>query len=202
MKIVFDLDGTLICSKRRLYELFCDLVKSKQLSFESYWDLKFLGNTNQDILTNEFKYSADEIKSFVNNWMLNIENDKYLDMDTLIDGVHKLLFEISKDNDLYLCTARQSKLQAFKQLEKLGILHFFKKVFVTEQKKTKKQLLIDSGVAFSNKDYFVGDTGHDVLTGKELGMTTFAVLSGFMSRAKLKLYSPDFIICNITALEI
>ncbi|WP_151802436.1 HAD family hydrolase [Acinetobacter guillouiae] len=202
MKIVFDLDGTLICSKRRLYELFCDLVKSKQLSFESYWDLKFLGNTNQEILKNEFNYSEDEIKSFVDNWMLNIENDKYLDMDTLIDGVQKLLFEISKDNDLYLCTARQSKHQAFKQLEKLGILHFFKKVFVTEQKKSKKQLLIDSGEVFSNNDYFVGDTGHDVLTGKELGMTTFAVLSGFMSRAKLKFYSPDFIICNITALEI
>ena len=202
MKIVFDLDGTLICSKKRLYELFCDLVETKELTFDSYWKLKFLGNTNQDILKNEFKYSEDEIELFVNNWMKNIERDKYLEMDTLINGAESFLCEISKSNKLYICTARQSLSQATKQLNKLGVLDFFQEVFVTEQKKTKKQLLIDSDLNFSIEDWFVGDTGHDIMTGKDLGMTTYAVLSGFMSKAKLQLYSPDFIVNDITFLDI
>ncbi|MFW1957329.1 HAD family hydrolase [Acinetobacter guillouiae] len=202
MKIVFDLDGTLICAKKRLYELFCDLVGTKELTFDSYWKLKFLGNTNQDILKNEFKYSEKKIEFFINTWMLKIENDKYLEMDTLIDGADNFLCELSKDNQLYICTARQSFTQAIKQLNKLGILSFFQEVFVTNQKFTKKELLINSDLKFSKEDLFVGDTGHDIITGRELGMKTCAVLSGFMSKDRLELYSPDFIVKDVTGLKI
>ena len=202
MKIIFDLDGTLICSKKRLHALFCDLVKTDKLSFDAYWNLKFSGHTNQEILKNKFGYSADEVELFVEHWMLNIESNQYLDMDSLIVGVDKFLCEMNKINELYVCTARQSAPQVIEQLKKLGILDFFKKIFVTEQIKSKKQLLIDSGLVFSSQDCFVGDTGHDIMTGKELGMVTFAVLSGFMSEAKLQLYSPDHIVNDITVLDI
>lgn len=202
MKIIFDLDGTLICSKKRLYELFCELVKSTELSFDEYWDLKFLGNTNQDILKNCFNYSLIEITEFINHWMINIESDAYLKMDSLIPGVADFLDKISQNNELYICTARQSITQVTEQLEDLGILDFFKTVYVTEQKRTKIQLLIDSGLDLSENDLFIGDTGHDILTGKEFGMTTVAVLSGFMSEAKLQLYTPNYIVNDITVMEI
>ncbi|CEI53776.1 Phosphoglycolate phosphatase [Acinetobacter bereziniae] len=202
MKIVFDLDGTLICAKKRLYELFCDLIETKELTFDSYWKLKFLGNTNQDILRSKFQYSEREVAFFIKNWMDNIEQDKYLQMDTLIEGVEGLLDEISKSNELYICTARQSYTQVIKQLNNLGILGFFKEVFVTNQKNTKKELLINSELKFSKDDIFVGDTGHDIITGRELGMKTCAVLSGFMSKDKLELYSPDFIVKDATGLKI
>ncbi len=202
MKIVFDLDGTLLCSKRRLHELFCDLVGTKEINFERYWELKFLGNTNQDILRDKFQYSEHEVAFFVKNWMDNIEQDKYLEMDTLIEGVKDLLVEISKSNELYICTARQSYTQVIKQLNKLRILDFFKEVFVTNQKITKKELLINSDLKFFKEDLFVGDTGHDIITGKELEMKTCAVLSGFMSKDRLELYSPDFIVKDVTKLGV
>lgn len=202
MKIVFDLDGTLICSKKRLHELFCELVKTRGLSFDEYWNLKFLGNTNQDILKNKFGYSVDEISEFVDNWMLSVENDKYLAMDSLIPNVVGFLEKVSKKNELYICTARQSITQVIDQLKTLGIYNFFQKIYVTEQKKTKIELLTDSGIKFSVSDLFVGDTGHDILTGKEFGMTTIAVLSGFMSKAKLQLYTPHFIIDDVTFLDV
>lgn len=202
MKIIFDLDGTLICSKKRLHALFCDLVKNDDLSFDEYWNLKFAGHTNQDILKNKFGHSADEIELFVNHWMLNIESNHYLDMDSLIVGADKFLCKMSKENQLYICTARQSITQVKHQLEKIGIAKFFENFFVTEQIKSKKQLLIESGINFTSSDCFVGDTGHDIMTGKELGLTTYAVLSGFMSKAKLELYSPNFIVEDITVLDI
>ena len=40
MKIFFDLDGTLINSKMRLYSLFQELVSASNLSFDEYWNLK------------------------------------------------------------------------------------------------------------------------------------------------------------------
>jgi phosphoglycolate phosphatase len=198
MKVIFDLDGTLICSKKRLHELFCDLVKSRDLSFPSYWDLKFSGNSNQDILKNRFNYTADKINEFVSNWMRNIESDSYLGIDTLIYGAKAFLEEISQNNELYICTARQSVSQATKQLENLAISSYFQEVFVTEQRLTKEELLVNSGLQFNKQDWFIGDTGHDMTTGKKIGTKTCAVLSGFMSYPALASYSPDIIVSDIT----
>lgn len=199
MKIIFDLDGTLICSKKRLHELFCDLVGSRDLSFNDYWALKFSGKSNQDILKVKFKYSDGKLASFSSNWMGKIESDYYLSMDVLIDGAEYFLTEISKNNVLYICTARQSIVQAKKQLEGLSILAFFKDIYVTEQKFTKEELLLKSGLTFSKCDWFLGDTGHDIMTGKKIGTRTCAVLSGFMSEAALLKYEPDILISNITS---
>ena len=202
MKIVFDLDGTLICSKKRLHELFCDLVGNRDLSFDSYWQLKFDGNSNQDILKNQFSYSDEKVDVFVADWMSKIETDYYLAMDSPIERLHGFLQKISEKNELYICTARQSITQVMKQLRNLGILDFFCDVFVTEQKYSKIELLINGGIDFSSDDWFVGDTGHDINTGKQLGVQTCAVLSGFMSESVLKNYLPDLIIKNITLLRI
>lgn len=198
MKIIFDLDGTLICSKKRLYELFCDLVGNRDLSFDSYWQLKFDGNSNQDILKNNFSYSDEEIGVFVANWMKRIEEDYYLEMDSPIEGLHSFLQKISKKNELYICTARQSISQVEKQLKKIEILEFISKVFVTEQNFSKVDLLINSDLAFNSEDWFIGDTGHDINTGKQLGIKTCAVLTGFMSENALRSYSPQLIIDNVT----
>ena len=202
MKIIFDLDGTLICSKKRLYELFCDLAQNRDLSFSEYWYFKFSGKSNQDILRDSFKYSDDKIACFVSDWMDKIESDYYLSMDTLIEGVEEFLTAVSKKNTLYVCTARQSIAQANKQLENLSILSFFQDVFVTEQEFTKEELLRKSGLSFSEHDWFVGDTGHDIMTGKKIGTQTCAVLSGFMSESALSKYEPDKIINNVTFLDV
>ena len=198
MKIIFDLDGTLICSKKRLYELFCDLVGNRNLSFNSYWQLKFDGNSNQDILKNKFSYSDEKIGVFVVNWMKKIEEDYYLEMDSPIEGLYSFLQKISKKNELYICTARQSISQVEKQLKKIEILEFISKVYVTEQFFSKVDLLTNSDLAFNSEDWFIGDTGHDISTGKQLGIKTCAVLTGFMSENALRSYSPQLIIDNVT----
>lgn len=202
MNLVFDLDGTLICSKKRLYELFCDLSERRDLTFSDYWSLKFIGKSNQDILKENFGYTDSAIEKFVNDWMKLIESDHYLAMDTLIEGAKVFLEKINQEHSVYICTARQSKAQVKKQLANLSILHSFKNVFVTEQKHTKAELLKNSDIKFSKKDWMIGDTGHDVMTGKELGIHTCAVLSGFMSRAALIKYEPNMIAGNVTLLRL
>lgn len=198
MKIIFDLDGTLICSKRRLHELFCDLVDSRNLSFNAYWNSKFNGYSNQDILKKEFDFSEEKISQFITSWMNKIEDSYYLSMDTPIESLESFLQKVNKSNQLYICTARQSLEQVTSQLKKISILEFFEEIFVTEQKFTKSELLVASGMTFSKDDWFIGDTGHDINTGKRLGIQTCAVLSGFMPETALKAYLPDLIVANVT----
>lgn len=202
MNIIFDLDGTLVCSKKRVYELFCDLVESKKISFSDYWKLKFIGKNNQDILREKFDYSEDDVISFLDRWMNKIETDFYLEMDILINGTSAFLEQASQENKIYLCTARQSTSQVTKQLARLSILDLFEDIFVTEKKFTKAELLKNSSLKLSKADWMIGDTGHDIMTGKEIGINTCAVLSGCMSEMKLREYNPDFILKDITALII
>jgi len=194
MKIIFDLDGTLICSKKRLYNLFCYLVGDDRLSFSAYWDLKFAGQKNQSILAEIFFYTKDEVQDFVSKWMCLVETEEYLKLDKVIQGVPSFLSEIKKEHSLYLCTARQSVARVEEQLSYLSISDCFEQVFVTEQRFSKEELLRKSGLKFHKHDWIFGDTGHDVVTGKALGIRTCAVLSGFMNKASLEAYEPDLIL--------
>jgi phosphoglycolate phosphatase len=201
MKIIFDLDGTLICSKRRLHELFCFLSGSNKLSFAQYWKLKHSGLTNQQILIDMFEYSKADVLHFVDNWMVLIESDQYLKFDTIDQRIPEFLSEMNKKHDLYLCTARQSVTQTNKQIRTFSINQYFKQIFVTEQKFSKEQILINSGLDFSDTDWIIGDTGHDILTGKALGLNTCAVLNGFMSELNLLKYMPDLVLTNVADFE-
>ena len=201
MKIIFDLDGTLICSKKRLHRLFLDLTKATDFGFKSYWNLKHQGKRNEDILRDELDFSELEIKNFLKKWMIKIETNYYLDMDTLIPKADKALDNLYENHDLFICTARQSISQTQKQLKKLSIFNYFEDIFVTEQKNDKFHALLGSNVNFTKKDWFVGDTGHDIDAGKKIGVQTCAVLSGFMSKSSLINYSPDLIIEDFTSLD-
>ena len=202
MKIIFDLDGTLLCAKKRLHELFLDLLKDEHIDYDSYWNHKFSGSKNSDILRNHFDYSDAKIDIFLIDWMNKIESDYYLDMDVIIAGAKKTLEKYSQNNELYVCTARQSISQVQKQLRNLGIFDFFQEVFVTEHKASKEEIIKRSGIIFSKDDWMVGDTGYDINTGKKIGTNTCAVLSGFMSERSLGDYSPDLMIKNVTCLDI
>ena len=202
MKIIFDLDGTLLCAKKRLYELFLDLLENEHISYDSYWNLKFSGSKNVDILRNCFGYVDAKIDIFLINWMNKIESDYYLDMDVIIAGAEKTLEKYCEGNELYVCTARQSVSQVQKQLRNLGVFDFFQEVFVTEHKVSKEEVIKRSGIVFSKEDWMVGDTGYDINTGKRIGTNTCAVLSGFMSERSLGDYSPDLMIENVTYLDI
>lgn len=194
--IFFDLDGTLLNSKERLYQLFNDLTNNTILSFDEYWKLKKTMHSNQWILENHFHLTNLEINSFTKEWMLKIEDDKYLDFDFVFDDVVPTLKSLNKFN-LYIVTARQFKDKTINQLNNLGISQFFKDVLVTENKSSKSNLIRMKEIDLSNKCFLVGDTGEDVKTAKELGLFSIAILTGFRNKSILEKYNPDFIVENL-----
>jgi len=182
----------------RLFVLFNDLVKDVNFSFDQYWTLKFARLSNEDILRNYFSYSQKDINIFQEQWMSLVEDEFYLSYDKPISGMASFLDKIGKRADLYVCTARQSRWKAIRQLGELGFDTFFKKILVTEHIHTKENIIASSIENLSRKDWLIGDTGKDVETGKCLGVNTCAVLSGFMNKFNLCNYDPDMIIYDAT----
>jgi phosphoglycolate phosphatase len=200
MNIFFDLDGTLIDSRERLYFLFQHLVKESDLSFDEYWKYKRSKISHRDILLKIFRYSDHQISVFEEKWMLCIEEKEWLVFDKPFEGVLDYLNSIRKKHVLFLITARQSKVKTIEQLDRLGFLDVFERVFITGQK-LEKYDLIANVINLSKEDWFVGDTGKDIQTGKKLGMRTAAVLSGFLSKESLLEYYPDLIATDVMKLS-
>jgi len=57
-------------------------------------------------------------------------------------------------------------------------------------------------VKINPDDWFVGDTGHDIIAGKKLGIKTAAVLTGFLSKEKIEEYEPDIILTSVLNFKI
>ena len=157
-KIFFDLDGTLIDASDRLYRLFCDLIPECNFSKEEYWNLKRQRINHKMIIEQYFpEYSFEE---FDKQWMSLIETDRYLNLDKIYDGIYVILDKLQKTNELYLLTARQSKEKLTEELKKFKLQKYFKKILLTENKKTKADLLQETEL--NENDIFVTDIGKDI----------------------------------------
>lgn len=196
VKLVFDLDGTLIDSRLRLHTLFQQLVPESDLTFDSYWALKRANLTHGEILRHRFGFGSAAVDRFVADWMWLIESPSLLNLDTVLPGVDDALSRLAPTAALYVCTARRRPQVAIDQLERLGILHHFTKVMVTEGVSSKREL-IASIPDLAPGDWFLTDTGRDIQVGQALGMRTCAVLSGFLSEDSLRAYEPDLILPSV-----
>ena len=197
MNIVFDLDGTLLDARRRLYFLFQELAPASPLSFDEYWNLKRRKISNETILVQRLLFEPPAVETFVARWMELIESQRYLSLDTALPGLGDKLATLSGRAKLYVCTARQFREPVLEQLASLGLSRHFTEVFVT-QGRSEKEALIRAGIAQpGHMDWLVGDTGSDIRVGKALRMKTCGVLSGFLGEDALREYHPDLLIDSV-----
>jgi phosphoglycolate phosphatase len=194
MNVIFDLDGTLIDARMRLYRLFQQLVPESQLSLAQYWEMKRNGISNQEILATDFGFDAAATSSFVADWMALIEAPEFLALDELFPRVPEALALLQLQARLYVCTARQDRDAALGQLERLGLVEFFEQILVTEQRESKESLIRRDVAGLHHRDWILGDTGKDVQVGNALEINTCAVLSGFRNRTTLAKYGPDLVL--------
>jgi phosphoglycolate phosphatase len=200
MNIFFDLDGTLIDSKERMYHLFCFLIPDNNLTYEEYWALKKNKIDHKKIILQNLNYPELFYDEFNQKWMNLIEDEYWLKLDKPFFNVFNILKKLSNNYDLYLVTARQSKEIVVKQLNNLGMKEYFKNILVTHQKEEKFDLILKN-VNVTSYDFIIGDTGKDIEAGKRINIRTIAVTTGFQSKDTLITYNPDYIIDNINQLE-
>ena len=200
MIIIFDLDGTIIDSRMRLYFLFKKIVNTN-LDFDSYWLLKRQKISHHQLLVEYHQYSKFQIEKFNIKWMNMIESNEMLALDKMHYGVDDLIKSLSVTNDLYLCTARQNKKKVLNQIKNFK-LNYFKKILVTEQKNSKINLLRTYLPKKHEKGWIIGDTDYDIEVGKELNFYTCAVLNGFHNEEVLKNSNPDRILDSVNLFEL
>ncbi len=197
--LFLDFDGTLVDSRRRQYDLFRELVGEDRFTFEQYWHHKHLGANQAVMLSEHYGYSEDQRAAFKKAWLEEIESPRRLETDVLFPCTPEFLGAASRHFALYLVTARQHHDCLVEQMSRLEILHYFTGILNTAQRISKADL-VRKTVEVGADDVFVGDTGEDILAGKNLGITAVGTASGVMSIDRLKKYSPDLLVNSVAEL--
>ena len=135
MIIVFDLDGTLIDSSKRLYCLFQRLIPESEFSKFEYWELKRNKIDHQSIL--EKFFPEREFDIFNKEMLSKIELPEYLSMDRVFPDTIETLECLSVSHTLVWLTARQSKERLMREMEWLHMDPYFDSILVTESKTTR-----------------------------------------------------------------
>lgn len=201
----FDLDGTILDIRCRLYSIYIDIVKElggEALSEEVYWQAK-REQLPEEVIAR--KSNVENVQKYIGLRKENIELPKYLKYDELIPQALESLSELKKNNQMVLVTLRKSKENLYQQLRRFKIEPLFDKVLTGsdgEEQWRFKAKIISSDSHFEPQDCFiVGDTETDILAGKFLNIGTIAVLSGIRSKNKLVLSQPDYIIKDISQIK-
>lgn len=205
MKIIFDLDGTLIDISEKhytVYRLCCKKSNGDILDRNIYWSMKRSNTPWEDILDRS-RIAKSARKIFMNNFINNIETAEMTKLDQLIPGVDKTLIELgSKGHQLFLVSLRRNSRVFRQEVEELGLKSYFTKVISGHTQKEgfelKKRLIKD--ITVGEHSMIVGDTESDIIAGKQLGLTTVGVLSGIRNKDILSNLEADYIIGTVAEL--
>ena len=123
---------------------------------------------------------------FFKEWMKNIENEKYLNLDSLKPEVVETLKSWRNITDkIVLVTMRQNREYLLNQLDRLGILCLLNEVIdcPPQRKNTKYEALKDK---IFNNAIFIGDTEEDTNTAKMLGIKSIGITNGLRNKKFLE----------------
>ena len=102
----------------------------------------------------------------------------YLKNDYLYSDVKAVLEDLSKENELYLVTARNNKDGCFMQLKSCGIEQYFKEIEIVDSSKDTAWLKTEVLQNYQI-DCFVGDTELDCMAAEQADCNFFAMNRGF-----------------------
>ena len=205
MKVFFDLDGTLLDIAPRHYEVYKDVViyfGGQPLSQQVYWELK-RKKTKWPLLLPKSKLNPDIEQDFLNVFIDKIESTEYLKKDKLFPGALVELSRISVLYKCYLVSLRRKHDNLIKQISWLGLAPFFTEVLAghSESDGHDVKTNIISNKLKASSGVIIGDTEADIVTGKNLHLTTIALTTGIRDDKFLMALEPDYIIDSIQQLH-
>ncbi len=173
--IFFDLDDTLIDTKKRHFNIFSEFLKvyGKQIDFEEYLNIRKTKSwSNLQIIKNVFSLASNDFPLF---WKSKIEDAEYLKYDTEIVNIELLRrLKIKIDSQFILLSLRSNLHSAEKQFKNFSFSVIFDQYnFLSHSKLNPK---IES-LKLYKKQYprciFVSDSQEDC-NASELAQIDFA----------------------------
>ena len=168
MRLILDLDETLLDTLERQYFLLCDILAIHECSFqkESYLQLKKQGLSNKEILLlNEIDPLT--INAIHSEYLQFIESKEYLKLDSIIVNFESLKM-LAKKNELHLCSMRSSPFNSEEQLYFLNIKSMFKSISWVPHNEIRGKIPAVSNIKekFGSIDYYIGDSDVDRLAAE------------------------------------
>jgi phosphoglycolate phosphatase-like HAD superfamily hydrolase len=189
VNIFIDLDGTILNIGDKYNRVFSLLRERYDLQDTNYWELRSNGIGFSDALLS-LGISSGKIDEFRSDWALNIERSEILELDSLIDGVHRKLTLLKSRYNLVLCTARANSENLNAQLVKLGIIDLFNSMLLVQHGKSKSSAISSyyerNLLNKDPKDWIIGDTLEDIQAGITAGIKTCGVLTGLATATSFK----------------
>jgi len=204
--IIFDLDGTLIDTKKDIVNSVNNTLKNLGLrprpdniisSFIGYGIKGLirdaLGKENTSLL-------EKALKIYEENY-----NKHMFDTSRPYPGVLEVLEHFSKKSKAVITNKRKRFAKA--QLEHFGIAKYFDEIIGGDDETCLKpspcqpEAVLKRYRIKPERSIVVGDMDFDILSGKQAGMLTCAVTYGIGKREAILKAKPDFIIDNIRELK-
>lgn len=175
-----DFDGTIVSNKKRLYQFFMDHIPEQFrqiLNTDEFWALKRMRmheiewlNSALNVGVDKAIYDAQKIEE--------IEDEKYLVLDYLIDPSGEALTRIGERYKMVLVSRRTHPDALLREIERLEVKKYLDDIVIVPHGKMKKSEYIRSRYNVHEDDIMIGDTEDDIRCGHELGIKTYFVLSG------------------------
>ncbi len=200
--VIFDLDGTLINFRKAQYLATKEVFKSNSTEFSfqlGKYNEKYGFEKGSELLG----ISLEEMKLWDQTFLNYLDTDSQLHSSVL--GILESL--ALKGVSCSINTNRnKSPSEIHSLLNKYSIGHHFTNIQTFQSTGVSKPdpkgiHMIVSGLKAQYGDcYFVGDSIVDIMTGKNAGVKTIAVTTGFFSKADFLEYEPNFIIEDLQKL--
>ena len=158
--IAFDLDGTLLDSRKRHIAVLSDVLQRHGITLDitDLVSFKRNGKNNVDFLQQK-GLSLEVAQKIQQDWICHIEDDIYLKQDCVYPTAKKMLESYNLDERI-LVTARKDKQLLLQQLQDVGLSSYFSQVYVVtpgkDASRAKAKILQETGAV-----RFIGDTASD-----------------------------------------
>jgi phosphoglycolate phosphatase-like HAD superfamily hydrolase len=212
--LIWDIDGTLVdcgsAGRRAMDQTFKELFNIDH-AFEG---ISMAGRLDQVILRDAFHKHAlkeCELETFYKRYEQVLDGILSQVDVHIYDGVQEILdFSATHKNIINVISTGNCEVGAWLKLKHAGIDHYFEHggfgCSFSEREDLVGYIIRDIQnkykVNFNKKDIVViGDTPHDITSGKYHNATTVAVLTGHYSRAVLQSYEPTFIIDDFSCIS-
>jgi phosphoglycolate phosphatase len=216
--ILFDVDQTLVdalAHHEAAYEIMFKEIFSTNVKLS---DISFAGKTVPNIIREMAKLKGipdDVVEQKLNEAIKRLEEIFRESVDKgklrVLPGVKELLRELKRRGHLLGILTGNPEGMTQSMLEKGGLRDYFDLFVYGPEGKDRVELVkiaMDEarrkfGGEFSGKNIVVvGDSIHDIDSGKPHGALTIAVATGFYSRKELLKHKPDYLFEDLTDTKI
>jgi phosphoglycolate phosphatase-like HAD superfamily hydrolase len=195
---VVDLDGTLLDTRRRQYEVYRDAVEAvvpddglDHPDLDTFWRHKRAGESTRHIAARRLE--ASDADAVARRWESWIEEREYLRLDDPFDGVEDALGTLAdRVETVLLVTHRSVPENVSWQLDRLELSSLVDEYYaVPHGTESKADRLRTEGYFFDDDDTVYGDSETDLRAADELGCRGVAVATGVRSVERLRRCQPD-----------